>query len=620
MLLVAPLSKAGPHDTHTFQAPDHNVIKDWWIDQGGSVDSYFYSENSTTGSDGTLGNEYICLRDDVNKVYVGRSDVCANREMDSTYSYIQIDEIDWATQEYIVGQTGDLIGDTSQYWNGCYELNRGWGGTSGGSCPALNDDYGGQINFGYVERTLTNLAAINIALEQAGIEATGYNYSWRVKNWDSEYKDSGNGRSTPDTFYVEVVIRDTHGNAVFSKTYDYSYYIDNWTTYAGEETFANPFDVNTLAEIELSVTGKDLGYWAGYYGPEFANPSIKLNYRYAGNPLEEESLEDTVLFDAQCSADPLYDPACPGYNDAFMAQLAPQQDLYSGTQDFTGTPNTTGGINNDPMDSTTTGMVGMGETDPTTGTPVQETQTIAETTEPRSEQSARSLNANELNALSAANDVANSALSIAGGSSAQSLTNGLSTQQNSIAGSTSGGMAGDTGSADGQNTGASAGSVMDLAMGGSVQTEDLTGEDALAQSGELARGADMADIELASLDLDLIRDIVNSVAERTLQDIKDEQEDSMEEANEQSIAQANAEEDRLAQEAMAGSTDESALVALLGYNPDFRAYQQPQMADGELYPPKDIYSDKKNYDNPAARFFNGASDAKHRSMVRSQYQ
>jgi len=165
-----------------------------------------------------------------------------------------------------------------------------------------------------------------------------------------------------------------------------------------------------------------------------------------------------------------------------MAQLAPQQDLYSGTQDFTGTPNTTGGINNDPMDSTTTGMVGIGETDPTTGTPVQETQTIAETTEPRREQSARSLNANELNALSAANDVANSALSIAGGSSTQSLTNGLSTQQNSIADSTAGGMAGDTGSADGQNTGASGGSGMDLAQGGSVQTEDITGEDSLAQS------------------------------------------------------------------------------------------------------------------------------------------
>jgi len=644
MLLVAPLSKAGPHDTHTFQAPDHNEIKDWWIDQGGSVDEYFYSENSTTGSDGVLGNEYLCLRDDVNKVYVGRSDVCVNRSMDSTYSYIQIDEIDWATQEYIVGQTGDLIGDTSQYWNGCYELNRGWGGTSGGSCPTINDQYvgaaDGQINFGYVERTLTNLAAINIALEQAGIEATGYNYSWSVKNWDANY--TNNARSTPDTFYVEVVIRDTQGTAVFSKTYDYSQYYSEWTNISGEETFKDPFDVNTLESIQLNVTGKDLGYWAGYYGPEFANPSIKLNYRYAGNPLEEESLEDTVLLSAQCSADPTFSPECPGYNDAMMAQIAPQQDLYSGTQDFTGTPDITGGTGNVSMDTQSQGMVGMETTDPATGTPVQETQAvaggievstgdIAPSTETTSSGSGRSLNANELNALSAADDVASAAQSTAAESSTQSLTSSLSAMNSSMSSSGGGfGSSSSQGSGMGSmnsmdGSGSSAGNAgsdnsMDLAQGGSVQTEDITGESALSASEQLSQGADMADIELASLDLNLIRDIVNGVAERTLQDIKDEQEDTMEEANETSIAQANAEEDRLAQAAMAGSTDESALVALLGYNPDFRAYQQPQMADGDLYPPKDIYTDKKNYDNPAARFFNGASDAKHKSMVRSQYE
>jgi len=643
MLLAAPHSKAGTYSAENpfanSQYTDLADLTELLIKQGYEVGEYFYSEGFTTGTDGVLGNEHVCFRDDVNKVYVGRSDVCVNRQMDSTYSYIQIDKIDWPNPEYIIGQTGDLIGDTSQYWSGCYELNGGWGGTSGGSCPALNDDYGGQINFGYVERTLTNLAAINIALEQAGIEATGYNYSWRIKNGDANRTNTGNGRSTPDPFYVEVVIRDTQGNPVFSKTYNYSQYME-WTAVSGEETFANPFDVNTLSEIELNVTGKDLGYWAGYYGPEFADPSIKLNYRYAGNPVAEESLEDTVLLSAQCSADPLFSPECPGYNDAMMAQIAPQQDLYSGTQDFTGTPDTTGGTGNVSMDSSTTGMDGVASTDPATGTPVQETQaatadpateSVAGSTGGTSSGSGRSLNANELNALSAADDVASAAQSTAAESSTQSLTSSLSAMNSSM--SSSGGGFGSSSSQSsgmgGMNSmdgsGSSMGNVggdnsMDLAMGGSAQTEDITGESALSASEQLSQGADMADIELASLDLNLIRDIVNGVAERTLQDIKDEQEDSMEEANEQSIAQANAEEDRLAQEAMAGSTDESALVALLGYNPDFRAYQQPQMADGELYPPKDIYSDKKNYDNPAARFFNGASDAKHRSMVRSQYE
>jgi len=190
-------------------------------------------------------------------------------------------------------------------------------------------------------------------------------------------------------------------------------------------------------------------------------------------------------------------------------------------------------------------------------------------------------------------------------------------------GSSQSGSMGGMGGMDG--SGGGAGSMggdnsMDLAMGGSVETEDITGEQALAQSQELGAAADMADVELAQLNLDLIKDIVLEVSKKTLQENQEAQEESAEEANEQSIAQANAEEDRLAQAAMEGSTDEDALAALLGYNPAFRAYQHPQMADGELYPPRDIYGDKRNYDNPAARFFNGASDAKHKAMVRSQYQ
>jgi hypothetical protein len=161
---------------------------------------------------------------------------------------------------------------------------------------------------------------------------------------------------------------------------------------------------------------------------------------------------------------------------------------------------------------------------------------------------------------------------------------------------------------------------MDLAMGGSVETQDITGEEALAQSEELSVGADMADVELAQLNLDLIKDIVLEVTNKTLQENMDAQEEAAEEANEQSIAEANAQEDALAQAAMEGSTDEDAMAALLGYNPNFRAYQQPQMADGAIYVPREIYGDKKNYDNPAARFFNGASDARHRAMVRSQYE
>ena len=71
---------------------------------------------------------------------------------------------------------------------------------------------------------------------------------------------------------------------------------------------------------------------------------------------------------------------------------------------------------------------------------------------------------------------------------------------------------------------------------------------------------------------------------------------------------------------MRWSDDEDAQAALLGFNPNFRAYQQPQMTDADFYKPKDIYAGQENYDNPNARFFNGASDATHREMVRQQYE
>ena len=47
--------------------------------------------------------------------------------------------------------------------------------------------------------------------------------------------------------------------------------------------------------------------------------------------------------------------------------------------------------------------------------------------------------------------------------------------------------------------------------------------------------------------------------------------------------------------------------------------QNPE-ADADFYKPKDIYPEQENYDNPNARFFNGASDEKHRAMVRQQYE
>lgn len=93
-----------------------------------------------------------------------------------------------------------------------------------------------------------------------------------------------------------------------------------------------------------------------------------------------------------------------------------------------------------------------------------------------------------------------------------------------------------------------------------------------------------------------------------------------EEEEQKSFEDQNAEEDALVEKALSGDDSEDAQAALLGYNPEFRAYQTPQIPDGQFYQPKEIYGEQQNYDNPNQRFFNGASDSLHREMVRQQYE
>jgi hypothetical protein len=54
----------------------------------------------------------------------------------------------------------------------------------------------------------------------------------------------------------------------------------------------------------MRFEGRDSGFWAGYYGPEVNNISLSVNYSF--DP---------------CVSDPLYSSSCPGYLEAYMANL-----------------------------------------------------------------------------------------------------------------------------------------------------------------------------------------------------------------------------------------------------------------------------------------------------------
>ena len=717
-----------------------NIAEDW-LQLGGNIDQYFYSEGFTTGTDGELGNEYLCIRDDFNKVYVGRSDVCVDRQA-ADYEYIHFDQINLDGFDSLaqlrnsmldpdqIYKTGDLLGNTSQYWDGCYTINQGWGGTSGGSCPTINDQYSGQINFGYVNQTLTNTAAIDQALKGVGLETTGYTYIWKVKNADANNEDMNNpGRVDP--FEVTVKIYDDNGNSIYEKTYDYSRWIDDWTRFMGTETFDEPFNLDEISELQLSITGYDIGYWAGYYGPEFREPNINLLYRVAEptGPSPEEILKEQM-----CMSDPTSDPTCPGYNDAMIAQIASTNtidDINSGADigaaindgstgefdDTTGTTeqiaDTTGAIIDDGADTGSDNGApdpvaeATGEPDPVAETieesvaeatpdPVQEAveeateEAVAEADATKDPASASTgLNATQLSALDAANNVANSAVAAATGTAQASAgiglseSGGVSSTLTSVdpTGSTQtdGGVLGGTdfefssdvaasdptqstettqtaginnnqsfgstqtntsqsvsGSDDGSSQGTQSNNgssnnfgTTDLASlggdntqdsnpladGSAVETNDITGEQALSTSNE-------AITQLAMLNdpTNPINQIINDITANMITQAVADAEETAEESAEASVESQNAQEDALVAEALAGSDDEDAQAALLGYNPNFRAYQQPQMPGGDIYNDQGVYENQKTYDNPRAGLFNGASDQLHRDMVRQQYE
>ena len=680
-------------------------------------------------------------------------------------------------QQAYVGVSDDetnIFGDGAEYWSGCYSTGDGstWAdnqGAGGGECPIINND-SDQINFGYVQQTLSQISAIDTALKNAGLETTGYQYSWRVKNADANFEDT-NGAQAQDTLSVTLSIKDNGGNTVYEKTYDYSYHIDTWTTMSGEENFAQPFDLSTLEAIQLDVTAQDVGGWEGWYGPEFDDPNVVIKYR----PIIEDNTEQ-LLFEQMCMNDSLYDVNCPGYQTAMIDQMnqvtnmaAAEENIFGEDPAITGTTEqiaeATGAIVDDGSDSgSDNGMpdpVQEAVAEPiqeAVAEPIQEAvaeatpEPIQEATEQTTETAVAEaagetksagpgLNATQLSALNAANNVANSAVSsstaaaqasagiglsesggvsstltsvdptgstsadgsvasstdfsggtdgstvatvelmqntntgqtfdssqVAAVDSSVSNTSGSDTgntqtfdssqgttvdsstvdsstasvditqtfgssqdtsvtqsfgnsgsdngqSQNSSTGTNNGSQSNDSfGSTDFASTGQTTQDSNPLADGGAVETNDITGEQDLATSNEA-----LTQLAMLNDPTNPINQIINDITANLITQAVADAEETAEESAEASVESQNAQEDALVAEALAGSDDEDAQAALLGYNPNFRAYQQPQMQGGEIYNDQGVYENQKTYDNPRAGLFNGASDALHREMVRSQY-
>jgi len=148
------------------------------------------------------------------------------------------------------------------------------------------------------------------------------------------------------------------------------------------------------------------------------------------------------------------------------------------------------------------------------------------------------------------------------------------------------------------------------------KTGNISAESIIEQSINIEITIDTFEVATATNVIENTLTNILSLEDNVIAEQIENQEESEEEAKQESL---ETQEDLVAA-AIAGDDSEDAQAALMGYNPNFAQYQQPQMADADFYAPKEIYEGQQNYDNPAARFFNGASDATHREMVRQQYE
>ena len=352
---------------------------------------------------------------------------------------------------------------------------------------------------------------------------------------------------------------------------------------------------DNLGDVIIRAEGKDLGNWAGYYGPEFdvTQSYVKFIYSPIPNPFNDV---------------PVVDPNCESFIGA-----APEEDPAVKQLVII---ESTGSI---PLSEDELAVLeSLEEEEETYDESIVKTVEIEELEDDEVKVDALSIAKNaEANALEdAASTIENTLIATELALQQDVMQSQTTAQQSQQQSQQVEKEAQSTQQQSMQSSLESAGISVDGTMSDNYFSQIFSNDNNGDVIVEIQIDTDT--FEIAALDnaindavMNLVKLEQNTIREQTE---KSEQEEKLTEPV------SNEEEDELVAAALAGSDDEDAQAALLGFNPNFRQYQQPQIADADFYKPKDIYASQKNYDNPNARFFNGASDTLHKQMVRQQYE
>ena len=161
---------------------------------------------------------------------------------------------------------------TNYTWTGFIMFNTTGGGLSGGNIPAYNSQTGTFI-FGYQQGTVNyNLFDTN-EFPANGTQINSFKYSWEYFNQEF----------SRGTLSANIKFYDPNNNILENFNFQLAKTTNGWTLFDGEVNFVDPYDISEIGRIQISFTGKDDRFWAGYYGPQVR--ALDLSLTYAAAPL-----------------------------------------------------------------------------------------------------------------------------------------------------------------------------------------------------------------------------------------------------------------------------------------------------------------------------------------------